>query len=157
MLTSLLGWPDIPSFHLLVGDAISGGFLTHGAQSNRLLAFNDPGVTVHAMAKNAAALVTRRTVAELDSLAEKVVPMSYKIEDYAKLGTLYKLIDGVNVDAPDPTQVEQVRADLLAAIADVRSGRRDLSCRLRSEGARRSRVATLEVRRRLAEQWNSVC
>ena len=91
----------------------------------------------------------------LKGLAEKVIPISYKVEDYAKLGTLYKLIDGVNVDSPDAKQVEQVRADLLAAIADARSGQRDLSSRLQSEGARKHRSATLEVRRRLAEQWNA--
>jgi malonate decarboxylase gamma subunit len=79
--------------------------------------------------------------------------MSYKVEDYAKLGTLYKLIDGVNVDSPEAKHVEQVRADLLAAIADARSGQRDLSSRL--HGARKHRSATLEVRRRLAEQWNA--
>ena len=144
-----------PVISLLVGHAISGGFLTHGAQANRLLAFNDSSVMVHAMAKNAAARVTRRTVEELDQLAETVIPMSYKIEDYAKLGTLYKLIDGVNVDSPQPKQVDQVRADLLAAIADARSGQRDLSNRLQSEGARKNRSVTLEVRRRLAEQWNA--
>jgi malonate decarboxylase gamma subunit len=144
-----------PVISLLVGHAISGGFLTHGAQANRLLALNDPGVMIHAMAKNAAALVTRRTVEELDKLADAVIPMSYKIEDYAKLGTLYKLIDGVNADSPEPKQVEQVRADLLAAIADARSGPRDLSNRLQSEGAQKNRSATLEVRRRLAEQWRS--
>ena len=81
--------------------------------------------------------------------------MSYKVEDYAKLGTLYKLIDGVNVDSPEPRHVEQVRADLLAAIADARSGQLDLSSRLQSEGARKNRSVTLEVRRRLAEQWNA--
>jgi len=96
---------------LIVGHAISGGFLTHGAQANRLLAFNDPGVMVHAMAKNAAARVTRRTVEELDKLADTVTPMSYKVKDCAKLGTLYKLIDGVNVDSPEAKQVDQVRAD----------------------------------------------
>jgi biotin-independent malonate decarboxylase gamma subunit len=143
-----------PVISLLAGHAISGGYLTHGAQSNRLLAFNDPGVMIHAMSKKAAALVTRRTVAELDNLAEKVIPMSYRIEDYAKLGTLYKLIDGVNVDSPEPKHVEQVRADLLSAIADTRSGQRDLRSRLQSEDARNNRRATLEVRRRLAEQWN---
>jgi biotin-independent malonate decarboxylase gamma subunit len=52
-----------PVISLLAGHAISGGYLTHGAQSNRLLAFNDPGVVIHAMSKKAAALVTRRTVA----------------------------------------------------------------------------------------------
>jgi biotin-independent malonate decarboxylase gamma subunit len=144
-----------PVISLLVGHAISGGFLTHGAQANRLLAFNDSGVTVHAMAKNAAARVTRRTVEELDKLAETVIPMSYKIQDYAKLGTLYKLIDGVNVDSPEPKQVDQVRADLLAAIADARSGQRDLSDRLQSQGAQKSRSATLVVRQRLAAEWHS--
>jgi biotin-independent malonate decarboxylase gamma subunit len=142
-----------PVISLLAGHAISGGYLTHGAQSNRLLAFKDPGVIVHAMSKKAAALVTRRTVEELDELAEKVIPMSYKIDDYARLGTLYKLIEGVDVDSPAPEHIEQVRADLLEAIADARSGRRDLSNRLQSEGARENRKATLEVRRRLAEQW----
>ena len=144
-----------PVISLLAGHAISGGYLTHGVQSNRLLAFNDPGVVIHAMAKKAAALVTRRSVEELDKLAEEVIPMSYKVEDYAKLGTLYKLIVGVNVDCPEPKHVEQVQVDLLAAIADARSGQRDLSSRRQSEGARKNRRATLEVRRRLAEQWNA--
>jgi biotin-independent malonate decarboxylase gamma subunit len=126
-----------PVISLLVGHAISGGFLTHGAQANRLLASNDPGVVVHAMAKNAAARITRRTE-ELDKLAETVIPMSYKIQDYAELGTLYKLIDDVNVDSPEPEQVDQVRADLLAAIADARSGQRDLSDRLQSQGAQKT-------------------
>ncbi len=144
-----------PVISLLVGHAVSGGFLTHGAQANRLLAFNDSGVMVHAMAKNAAARVTRRTVEELDKLAETVIPMSYKIEDYAKLGTLYKLIDGVNVDSPEPKQVEQVRADLLAAIGDARSGQRDLSNRLESQGAQKNRNAALLVRQRLAAEWHS--
>jgi biotin-independent malonate decarboxylase gamma subunit len=144
-----------PVISLLVGHAISGGFLTHGAQANRLLAFNDSGVVVHAMGKNAAARVTRRTVEELDKLAETVIPMSYRIEDYAKLGTLYKLIDGVNVDSPEPEQVDLVRADLLAAIADARSGQRDLSDRLQSQGAQKNRIATLVVRQRLAAEWHS--
>jgi malonate decarboxylase gamma subunit len=144
-----------PVISLLVGHAISGGFLTHGAQANRLLAFNDSGVVVHAMAKNAAARVTRRTVEELDKLAQTVIPMSYRIEDYAELGTLYKLIDGVNVDSPEPEQVDQVRTDLLAAIADARSGQRDLSDRLQSQDAQKNRSATLVVRQRLAAEWHS--
>src|SRR5438132_9200118 len=121
-----------PVISLLVGSAISGGFLTHGAQANRLLAFSDPGVTVHAMAKRAAALVTRRSVEELDELARKIIPMSYNIEDYARLGLLYKLIEGVDPESPSPSQIEQVQTELLSAIADARSGSRDLSNRLQS-------------------------
>ena len=144
-----------PVISLVVGHAISGGFLTHGVQANRLLAFHDPGVMVHAMAKKTAALVTRRTVEELDELAAKVVPLSYKIEDYAKLGMLDKLIEGIDPESPTPQQIERVQADLLAAIADARSGQRDLHHRFQTEGARINRKATLEVRRRLAEQWNA--
>jgi malonate decarboxylase gamma subunit len=143
-----------PVISLVVGHAISGGFLTHGAQANRLLAFHDPGVMIHAMVRKAAALVTRRTVEELDELAAKVIPLSYKIEDYAKLGMLHQLIEDVDPGSPSPEQIERVQADLLAAVADARSGRRDLSNRLQSEAARTNRSATLDVRRRLAEQWN---
>jgi malonate decarboxylase gamma subunit len=144
-----------PVVSLIVGHAISGGFLTHGAQANRLLAFHDPGVMIHAMARKAAALVTRRTVEELDELAAKVVPLSYKIEDYARLGMLHQLIVDIDPESPSAEHIERVQADILAAIADARSGQRDLSSRLQSESARTNRTATLEVRRRLAEQWNS--
>ena len=142
-----------PVISLVVGQAISGGFLTHGAQANRLLALHDPGVMIHAMARKAAALVTRRTVEELDALAEKVIPLSYKIEDYAKLGMLHQLIEGVDPESPKPDQTKRVEADLLAAIADARSGPRDLHNRLQTDAARMNRRLTLEVRRRMAAQW----
>jgi malonate decarboxylase gamma subunit len=106
------------------------------------------------MAKKAAAVVTRRTVQELDELAAVVIPLSYNIDDYAKLGMLHKLIEGINPDSPTPEQIARVKAEVLAAIADARSGPRDLSVRLESDGARAIRRATQEVRRRLAEQWN---
>src|SRR5258708_31506026 len=54
-----------PVISLLVGHAISGGFLTHGAQANRLLAFNDSGLMVPATAENATAPVTPRALEEL--------------------------------------------------------------------------------------------
>jgi malonate decarboxylase gamma subunit len=48
-----------------------------------------------------------------------------------------------------------VRAELIAAIADARGGSRDLAQRLRSAAAREIRAASIEVRRRLSEQWNA--
>ena len=51
-----------PVITLVVGHAISGGFLTHGYQANRILAFDDDGVMIHAMHKDAAARITRRSV-----------------------------------------------------------------------------------------------
>jgi biotin-independent malonate decarboxylase gamma subunit len=144
-----------PVVSLIAGQAISGGFLTHGAQANRILAFNDPGVTIQAMAKHAAARVTRRSVAELDELAKTVIPMSYNVANYAKLGVLHQLIEGVNVDSPQRKDVEVVRQHLLSAIADARSDQPDLSNRLRSEGAQINRRATLKVRQCMATAWRT--
>jgi malonate decarboxylase gamma subunit len=144
-----------PVIALIVGKAMSGAFLAHGYQANRILALNSPEVMVHAMGKQAAARVTRRSVAELESLGEKIAPMAYDIHSYARLGLLHKLIEGVNADAPGQTDVERVRVELLAAVADARAGTRDVASRLASSAAFQTRAASIEVRRRLAEQWDA--
>jgi malonate decarboxylase gamma subunit len=144
-----------PVIALLVGKAMSGAFLAQGYQANRILALDSPDVMVHAMGKQAAARVTRRSVAELESLGEKITPMAYDIHSYARLGLLHKLIEGVNANAPGQADVERVRAELLAAVADARAGTPDLASRLESPAARQMRAASIEVRRRLAEQWNA--
>ena len=145
-----------PVVALLVGKAMSGAFLAHGYQANRILALADDGVLVHAMGREAAARVTRRTVAELDRLGEQIPPMAYGIRAYAGLGLLHGLIEGVSAEAPGAADVDRVRAELAAAVADIRaSGTRDLSSRLTSPEARQGRPASIEVRRRLAVQWDA--
>jgi malonate decarboxylase gamma subunit len=144
-----------PVVALLVGKAISGGFLTHGYQANRILAFDSPEVLVHAMSKQSAARVTRRTVEELEQLGERVVPMAYDVRSYAKLGLLHRLIGGVNAVAPGQEDLERVRHELIAAVADARAGSRDVSARLTSAEALTGRAASIAVRRRLAEQWDA--
>lgn len=144
-----------PLIALLVGKAISGGFLTHGYQANRILALDSPAVLVHAMSKQAAARVTRRTVEELEQLGERVAPMAYDVRSYARLGVLHRLIGGVDAAAPGSADLERVRAELLAAVADARAAGRDLSVRLTSPAALAGRAASVAVRRRLAEQWDA--
>jgi len=143
-----------PVLALIVGQAMSGAFLAHGYQANRLLALDAPGVLIHAMGQAAAARITRRTVAELAELGKRIAPMSYAVEDYAKLGLLETMICGVNADAPSVADVDQVRAALCAALAAIRaSGVRDLSPRWTSQQALVTRAASIDVRRRLQEQW----
>jgi biotin-independent malonate decarboxylase gamma subunit len=142
-----------PVISLVVGQAISGGFLTHGYQANRILAFDDPGVVIHAMHKEAAARITLRSVQELDRLGHEILPMSYDIQDYAKLGLLHKLLHVENPDTPSPTTVAHVQQELIAAIADARSGSTDLRNRIESEGAREWRKAGRAARARMEEQW----
>jgi malonate decarboxylase gamma subunit len=143
-----------PVVALIVGTALSGGLLAHGAQAHRLLALDDPGVVIHAMRKQSAARVTRRTVGELEELGKTVLPMAYDVRQYAKLGLLHELIAGIDADAPSSAQVVRVRERVAAAIADIRQHPGDLTSRLSNPEARAHRAASIEVRRRLAEQWD---
>jgi biotin-independent malonate decarboxylase gamma subunit len=142
-----------PVITLVVGQALSGGFLMHGYQANRILAFDDDGVMIHAMHKAAAARVTLRSVAELEELAKKIAPMSYDIRDYAKLGLLYKLLHVENPEKPSAAHIRNVQNELIGAIADARSGPVDLRNRLESKGAQEMRKASLLVRSKLEAQW----
>jgi malonate decarboxylase gamma subunit len=144
-----------PVVALIVGPAMSGAFLAHGYQANRIVALDAPGTLVHAMGKEAAARVTRRTVEALEALGETIVPMSYSMASFAKLGLLDELITGVDADAPNAAQIEQVREVLSASIRSARGDIRGLSHRLASEAAKQNRAASIEVRRRLAEQWDA--
>ena len=142
-----------PVIALVVGQAISGVPLTHGYQANRILAFDDDGVVIHAMHKAAAARITRRSVEELERLAKKIAPMSYDIRDYAKLGLLYKLLHVENPEKPSPQEVRNVKGELVAAVADARISPVDLRNRLESKGALEMRKASILVRAKLETQW----
>jgi biotin-independent malonate decarboxylase gamma subunit len=142
-----------PVIALIAGQAFSGGFLTHGYQANRILAFDDAGVTVHAMHKEAAARVIRRSVADLELLGHEIAPMSYDIRDYAKLGILHQLL---HVDDPlEPTQSEvaEVRKALVDAIADARANALDLSSHWHSPEAQQTRKAGIAARALMEQQW----
>jgi malonate decarboxylase gamma subunit len=144
-----------PVIALLVGKAMSGAFLAHGYQANRIVALDSREVMVQAMGKQAAARVTRSSVEEMEKLGERIAPVAYDIRSYASLGLLHKLIEGIDADTPSRDDVDRVRTELVDAITDARAGARDLACRLTSAAARKTRAASIEVRRRLAEQWRS--
>jgi malonate decarboxylase beta subunit len=143
-----------PVVALVVGQGISGAFLAHGLQANRILALEDPGVTVQVMSKRSTARVTRRSLDELDEIAEKVPATAYDIGSFARLGSLHRLVEGVDADAPDAADVATVRGALAEAIVSARHSRANLSSRLASPEARQHRAATLQVRERLTEEWN---
>jgi malonate decarboxylase gamma subunit len=144
-----------PVIALIVGPAMSGAYLAHAYQANRIVALDAPGTAVHAMGKEAAARVTRRSVESLDALGDTVLPMSYKMSAYAKLGLLHELIEGIDADAPSSGDIERARTSLVAAVKDARDGPRDVSNRLASADAKRTRAASIEVRKRMREQWNA--
>lgn len=141
-----------PVIGLIVGSAMSGAFLAHGYQANRLIALDDPQVMVHAMGKASAARITLRSVEALEALAASVPPMAYDIRSYASLGLLWRVLAPAQPDAPGAADLALVRLALEDALADIRaSGRTDLSGRLDGE----HREASRKVRRLLAAQWNA--
>jgi malonate decarboxylase gamma subunit len=144
-----------PVISLVAGQAFSGGFLTHGYQANRILAFDDSGIVIHAMHKEAAARITRRSVAELEALGHEIAPMSYDVRDYAKLGLLSKLLHVDDPRNPTTADVEAIKRELIEAIEDARNGETDLSNRLQSDAAKQTRKAGIAVRAALEAQWQN--
>jgi malonate decarboxylase gamma subunit len=141
-----------PVIGLIVGKAMSGAFLAHGYQANRLIAFDDPQVMVHAMGKASAARITLRSVEALEALAASVPPMAYDIRSYAALGLLWRVLAVDQPDAPGSAGLELVREALEDALADIRaSGCTGLSGRM--DGG--PREASRKVRHLLAAQWNA--
>ncbi|MGV7206855.1 biotin-independent malonate decarboxylase subunit gamma [Oxalobacteraceae bacterium A2-2] len=138
-----------PVIGLVVGLAMSGAFLAHGYQANRLIAFDDPKVMVHAMGKASAARITLRSVASLEALAASVPPMAYDIRSFASLGLVWKVLRPEDADAAAEHDVAQVRAALHEALADIAAGGTDLAGRLEGE----HRQASRKVRELLQAQW----
>jgi len=141
-----------PVLGLIVGKAMSGAFLAHGYQANRLIALDDPQVMVHAMGKASAARITLRSVEALEALAATVPPMAYDIHNYASLGLLWQTVRVARPDQPSVEDVAIVERSLQAALADIRTDpERGLASRLGAP----NRQASSRVRELLKEQWIS--
>jgi malonate decarboxylase beta subunit len=144
-----------PVVAVVVGNGISGAFLAHGLQANRILVLDDAAVTVQAMSRESTARVTRRTVAELEAIAARVPATAYDGATFATLGAVHQVVPVHNADNPIPADADAVRQAITDAAAEALNGPRDLSDRLTSAAAARHRAASIEVRRRLARSWNS--
>lgn len=140
-----------PVIALLVGKAMSGAFLAHGYQANRIFALADSGVQVHAMGKAAAARVTLRTEEELDKLAADIPPMAYDLESYASLGLLESLLEVESAESPSAGDIDKVRTVLAEALNDIQSGDTGLERRLNGTNRGASRL----VREQLRAQWEA--
>jgi malonate decarboxylase gamma subunit len=139
-----------PVIGLIVGLAMSGAFLAHGYQANRVIAFDDSEVAVHAMGKASAARVTLRSVEALEQLAASVPPMAYDIGSFASLGLLWRLLDPINAALPDEQDLALVHGALEAALADIAADpARDLAGRLQGQ----HRGASRQVRALLRAEW----
>ncbi|MGM0876061.1 MAG: biotin-independent malonate decarboxylase subunit beta [Bacillota bacterium] len=144
-----------PVISFIPGKAISGAFLSHGMQANRLIALRDNGVNVHVMSKQSAARITQRSLEELEVATKKVPAMAYDIESFEQLGALSSLVEGVEADTPGEKDRDIIYKEIDRAIGDVwMDSSKDLSVRLTSSFAQSGRAASILVREKLNEQWN---
>ncbi len=139
-----------PVVGLIVGKAMSGAFLAHGYQANRLIALSDPKVMVHAMGKASAARVTLRTVDDLEAFAARIPPMAYDIDSYASLGLLWRSLSLKDADAASGSDLNAVQQTLADALEDIHADSdRGLTGRLDAP----HRQASKKVRDRLRAEW----
>ena len=142
-----------PVIDFIPGDAVSGGFLAHGLQSNRMIALDDDSITVQAMSKASAARITQRTIPELEEATKHVPAMAYDIDNYEKLGALYKLVKGIGSWEATDENVATINSIIDEAISGL-NGDTTLHFRYETPIAKASgRKATLKVRQLVAEQW----
>jgi len=142
-----------PVIALVVGSALSGGFLAHGLQANQILALDDSAVEIHAMHKSAAARITRRTVTELDDLATRIPPLSYNVRDWATLGLCNGLLQVSNADRPTANDVVLVQEQLEAAVRRARTRDTGIAGRWSVETSGENRSATRRVWAEMDRQW----
>ncbi|WP_229217759.1 biotin-independent malonate decarboxylase subunit gamma [Massilia forsythiae] len=141
-----------PVIGLVVGLAMSGAFLAHGYQANRLIALDDPAVMVHAMGKASAARVTLRSVDALERLAASVPPMAYDLRSFATLGILWRVLGLTDPALPDEQDLALVHGALEDALADILADpERGLEGRLQG----RHRQASRRVHALLEAQWEA--
>lgn len=138
-----------PVIGLIVGKAMSGAFLAHGYQANKLIAFKNNGVMIHAMGKESAARITLRSVEALEKLAATIPPMAYDIENYATLGLLSQLLDIANPDSATPDDIARVENTVWQNIQDARKEGVSLSNRLGAE----NRASSQRVRQQMRQEW----
>ena len=138
-----------PVLGLIVGKAMSGGFLAHGYQASRLIALNDEQCSVHAMGKASAAKVTLRTIEQLESLAAEHPPMAYDISNYNTLGLLWELVAVENAGQPSRQDIDRIRSLFSAALEDIKINGNDWSHRLQGENRR----ATRDIREQMQKAW----
>jgi len=138
-----------PVIGLIVGKAMSGAFLAHGYQANKLIAFKNNGVMIHAMGKESAARITLRSVEALEKLAATIPPMAYDIENYATLGLLSQLLDIADPDSGTLDDIARVENTVWQNIQDARKEGVSLSNRLGAE----NRASSQRVRQQMRQEW----
>lgn len=145
---------DRPVVSLVVGKAISGAFLSTGLQANRIVMLDHDGVQVQVMGKQAAARITRRTVDEMEKIAETFPATAFDGASFTTLGAVFETVVPKSAGSPGDEDSASALAAVGRAVDDIlNSSGSDLRCRVESEAARTARAQSLLVRDAVNAQW----
>lgn len=145
-----------PVIALIVGKAVSSGFLSHGCQANRILAFDDPEVFIHLMNKECFSKALKKGVEYVDKIAERVPGISYDIKSCEKIGLVSTVIRGVNADEPSDEDMKKVEGIIVENVKDIReSSSTDLCAGIKNEKIKGKRGNSLEIIEKLEKEWKS--
>ena len=104
-----------PVASLIVGKAISGAFLAHGAQAGWIGALRDPLVEVHVMSAAAAARVTRMTPEAIANVAREIPGTARDVQSFAALGGIDALFDVADPNDPALGEIERITRAIVDA------------------------------------------
>ena len=138
---------------VIVGNAISGAFLAHGLQGSYMIALDDDKVTVHAMSKQSAARITKRSISDMDQAAGNVAAIAYDIRSFNCLGAVCRLLKLGNHDAPSKEDAEAMKAAILEGIGRSEENGNTLAYRLKTPNASVYRALSIQVREQMAKEW----
>ena len=139
-------------FALLVGKAISGGFLAHGMQAGWIGALDDAGIEVHVMSAASVARVTRSQPEEVARIATIVPATARDVRSFATFGAVDALFAVADPLDPSDDELAAVR-NAIALAHRERLGLRAPVERLASPAAAGTRSVARDIRKRIAEVW----
>lgn len=139
-------------FALVVGKAISGGFLAHGMQAGWIGALEDTGVEVHVMSAASVARVTRSRPEEVARIATVIPATARDVKTFATFGAIDALFEVRDPEDPTEAELAAVRATIGRARSEGLGSRAPVE-RLERPQAVESRSVAREIRRRIAEAW----
>lgn len=143
-----------PVVAVIIGRAISGGFLCHGLQADRILSLSEAyEPMIHVMPLNAIARITKISIVLLNELSRTNPAFASGVTYFYRLGGVDEIIPGV----------EEVRPYMLRHIAEIRAFKTASDfdatgpwARLRTGIERQGRAAAGAVMDRIREQFQAV-
>lgn len=104
-----------PIVAVIIGRAISGGFLCHGLQADHILALNKEfGTMIHVMPITSISRITKLDIETLKELSQSNPIFASGAEYFYQLGGVNKILDSV----------EEMRAAVKKSIEDIRKAKR---------------------------------